>query len=291
LLQIRCRRFTTTQTTVSETDRVFYRLNKQVTPVNPNHLLLYALGLAAVLTLAFATWVLSVAKRNVAIVDSVWSLMFILEAGIYVFGSPAPSARGLLVVVLVSIWGLRLALHITVRSWGHGEDRRYQAIRARNEPGFAFKSLYLVFVLQAVMAWIIALPLLGAAIGSRPLGLLDAVGAALWLLGFVFEAGGDWQLNRFKANPSNRGKVMDRGLWRWTRHPNYFGDFCVWWGFYAIALSAGAWWSVVGPLLMSVLLMRVSGVTLLEKDIGERRPKYADYIRRTNAFFPGRPKR
>jgi len=213
--------------------------------------------------------------------------MFILEAWIYLLGTSAPSSRGLLVATLVSIWGLRLALHITVRSWGHGEDRRYQAIRARNEPGFALKSLYLVFALQAVLAWIISLPLLGAAIGSGGLGFMDVVGAVLWLVGFVFEAGGDWQLSRFKADPANRGKVMDRGLWRWTRHPNYFGDFCVWWGLYAIALSAGAWWSIPGPLLMSVLLMRVSGVTLLEKDIGERRPQYADYIRRTNAFFPG----
>ncbi|MEO9077776.1 MAG: DUF1295 domain-containing protein [Rhodanobacter sp.] len=259
--------------------------------MNPNNFVLYALGLGAVFALALATWLLSVAKRNVAIVDSVWSLMFILQACIYVFGTPAPTTRGLLMMALVSIWGFRLALHITVRSWGHGEDRRYQAIRARNQPGFAFKSLYLVFFLQAALAWVVALPLFGAAVGSRPLGLLDIAGAGLWLLGFGFEAAGDWQLSRFKANPANRGKVMDRGLWRWTRHPNYFGDFCVWWGFYVIALSAGAWWAVIGPLLMSTLLMRVSGVTLLEKDIGERRPNYADYIRRTNAFFPGRPRR
>jgi len=251
------------------------------------HIFLYVTGLVSVLTVAFLTWVISVIKRNVAIVDSVWSLMFILEAWIYLLGTSAPSSRGLLVATLVSIWGLRLALHITVRSWGHGEDRRYQAIRARNEPGFALKSLYLVFALQAVLAWIISLPLLGAAIGSGGLGFMDVVGAGLWLIGFAFEAGGDWQLSRFKADPANRGKVMDRGLWRWTRHPNYFGDFCVWWGLYAIALSADAWWSIPGPLLMSVLLMRVSGVTLLEKDIGERRPQYADYIRRTNAFFPG----
>ena len=259
--------------------------------MNSNNLLPYALGLGAVLALAVATWVLSVIKRNVAIVDSVWSLMFIVEACVYALGAPCRSARGLLVVALVSIWGLRLALHITVRSWGHGEDRRYRAIRARNEPGFALKSLYLVFILQAMLAWIISLPLFAATLGSRELGPLDAVGVGIWLLGFVFEAGGDWQLGRFKAETSNRGKVMDRGLWRWTRHPNYFGDFCVWWGLYVIALSAGAWWSVAGPLVMSVLLMRVSGVTLLEKDIGERRPEYADYIRRTNAFFPGRPRR
>ena len=112
-----------------------------------------------------------------------------------------------------------------------------------------------MFALQAVLAWIISLPLLGAVLDPGRLGPLDGAGAVLWLLGFVFEAGGDWQLARFKADPANQGKVMQRGLWRLTRHPNYFGDFCMWWGFYLIALSAGAWWSIVGPLLMSVLLL------------------------------------
>jgi steroid 5-alpha reductase family enzyme len=187
----------------------------------------------------------------------------------------------------VCIWALRLAAHITWRNWGHGEDRRYQAIRARNEPHFAFKSLYLVFALQAVLAWIISLPLFAPMTSASPLNLCDVIGATLWSVGFFFEAVGDWQLARFKANAANTGKVMDRGLWRYTRHPNYFGDFAVWWGFFLIALGGGAWWSVIGPLLMSVLLMRVSGVTLLEKDIGERTPEYRDYVRRTNAFFPG----
>jgi steroid 5-alpha reductase family enzyme len=255
-------------------------------------------GLPVVVLAAGATWVVSLFKRNVAIVDSLWSLMFLMLAYTYASLAPASGPRGLLTLVLVSVWGLRLALHITWRNWGHGEDRRYQAIRARNEPNFAYKSLYLVFVLQAALAWIISLPLLGALApagaahsGVRSgLGWLDYAGAALWLVGFLFEAGGDWQLVRFKADPANRDKVMDRGFWRLTRHPNYFGDFCVWWALYLLALAAGAWWSIVGPILMSVLLMRVSGVTLLEKDIGERRPKYADYVRRTNAFFPWLPR-
>ncbi len=257
--------------------------------------MIFLCGLPVVLLAACATWVLSLLKRNVAIVDSLWSLMFLLLGFTYALLAFASGPRGLLTLVLVSVWGLRLAVHITWRNWGHGEDRRYQAIRARNEPNFAFKSLYLVFALQAVLAWIISLPLLGAiatagAADPGALGWLDYAGAGVWLLGFVFEAGGDWQLVRFKADPANRDKVMDRGFWRLTRHPNYFGDFCVWWGLYLLALAAGAWWSIVGPLLMSVLLMRVSGVTLLEKDIGERRPKYADYVRRTSAFFPWLPR-
>jgi steroid 5-alpha reductase family enzyme len=137
------------------------------------------------------------------------------------------------------------------------------------------------------LAWLISLPLLGAALGRTELGWLDWAGVALWVLGFVFESVGDWQLARFKRDPANAGKVMDRGFWRWTRHPNYFGDFAVWWGFGLMGLAAGAWWGLIGPVIMSWLLLRVSGVALLERDIGQRRPEYAEYIRRTNAFFPG----
>ncbi len=255
----------------------------------------YFHGLLAAAAAAALVWPLSVYLRNVSIVDSLWSLLFILQGLVYVYdatdhGALSLTDRQIALLAMLCIWGLRLSIYITWRNKGHGEDRRYQAIRARNEPNFALKSLYRVFLVQAVIAWIISLPLLGAALGAAPLGPLDALAALLWLIGFVFEAGGDWQLARFQANPANAGKVMDRGFWRYTRHPNYFGDCCVWWGFFAFAMSAGAWWSVLGPILMSVLLLRVSGVALLEKDIGERRPQYADYIRRTPAFFPGRPK-
>jgi len=251
---------------------------------------IYLLGLGVVAVAALCTWVLSLVRRNVAIVDSLWSLMFVMAAATYAAAAPTIGPRALLVLILVSVWALRLSIYITVRNWGHGEDRRYQAIRARNQPHFEVKSLYLIFAFQALLAWVISLPLLGAILNPGPLGVLDIAGAGLWLVGFTFEAGGDWQLARFKADPANQGKVMDRGFWRYTRHPNYFGDFSVWWGLYLVAVAAGAWWSIIGPLGMSVLLMRVSGVTLLEKDIGERRPQYADYIRRTNAFFPGIPK-
>jgi len=251
---------------------------------------IYMQGLAVLAAAALCTWVFSLWRRNVAIIDSLWSLMFVLAAFTYAHAASRTGPRAILALVLVSVWALRLSLYITWRNWGHGEDRRYQAIRARNEPHFPIKSLYLVFGLQALLAWVISLPLLGAVLSPGPLGVLDWVGALLWMVGFAFEAGGDWQLARFKSAPTHRGKVMDQGLWRFTRHPNYFGDFCIWWGLYLLAVSAGAWWSVAGPALMSLLLMRVSGVTLLEKDIGERRPQYAEYMRRTNAFFPGKPK-
>jgi steroid 5-alpha reductase family enzyme len=248
---------------------------------------LWLTALPLLLGAAALTWVVSVRRRNVTIVDTLWPLLFVLAALAYVAAVPTGSARATLLVVLVSLWGTRLALYLAWRNRGHEEDRRYRDIRRRNEPNFALKSLWLIFGFQAVLAWVISLPLAGGIGSGTPLGPLDWVGVALWAVGMVFEAGGDWQLARFKADPANAGRVMDRGLWRYTRHPNYFGDFCVWWGFFLVALSGGAWWSIVGPLIMSFLLLRFSGVTLLEKDIGERRPAYADYIRRTNAFFPG----
>jgi steroid 5-alpha reductase family enzyme len=248
---------------------------------------LWLAALPFLLGAAALTWVVSAVKRNVTIVDTLWSLLFVIAAAVYVTAADAPSQRAWLVLCMVGLWGVRLAAYLAWRNRGHEEDRRYQAIRQRNEPNFALKSLWLIFGFQAVLAWIISLPLAGAIAGDAPLGLLDGLGVALWAVGLYFEAAGDWQLARFKADPGNTGRVMDRGLWRYTRHPNYFGDFCVWWGLYLVALSAGAWWTVVGPLIMSFLLLRFSGVRLLERDIGERRPAYAEYVRRTNAFFPG----
>lgn len=244
-------------------------------------------ALPVLLAAAAVTWVVSVIKRNVTIVDTLWSLLFVIAAVVYAGSVATPGPRAWLVLALVSVWGVRLAGYLAWRNRGHEEDRRYQAIRRRNEPNFAFKSLWLIFGFQAVLAWVISLPLAGAIAGEAPLGVFDALGIVLWGVGVFFEAAGDWQLARFKRDPANAGRVMDRGLWRYTRHPNYFGDFCVWWGFYLIALSAGAWWTIVGPLIMSFLLLRFSGVRLLERDISERRPSYAEYVRRTNAFFPG----
>jgi steroid 5-alpha reductase family enzyme len=250
----------------------------------------YLLALVLILGIAVAAWAISVAIRNVAFVDSLWSLFFLVAALVFAVAAWPLSARGLLVTVLVAIWALRLSIYITARNWGEPEDYRYQKIRANNEPGFAFKSLYIVFGLQGVLAWIIAMPLMPAIMKPGNIGLLEILAFSLWLVGFVFEAGGDYQLSRFKSDASNKGRVLNTGLWRFTRHPNYFGDFCIWWAFYLFAFAAGGWWTVVSPLLMSILLLKVSGVAMLEKTITQRRPDYADYIRRTNAFFPGLPK-
>ena len=247
----------------------------------------YFSALAVLLLASVAGWLFSVVRQNVTIVDSLWALFFLLAALTTAALTPLPGPRATLIIVLVAVWAARLSGYLTWRNWGKPEDHRYQAIRRRNEPGFTFKSLYLVFALQAVLAWIIAAPLAAGISSPSPLGLLDYAGVALWVFGFLFETIGDWQLTRFKAQPDNHGKVMDRGLWHYTRHPNYFGEACLWWGYWLIAASAGSWWTLFAPLLMSVLLLKVSGVALLEKDIGERRPAYRDYIARTNAFFPG----
>ena len=250
------------------------------------------LGLGAALFVALLTWLASLVQRDVSLVDRVWSLLVAAPAAAYAWAlPPGGDARFTVMVVLLVLWALRLAAYVTWRNWGHGEDRRYQIIRARNEPNFSLKSIYLVFVLQAVLAWLVCTPFLAALLHLGAWTALDAIGALVAAFGFAFEAIGDQQLASFKADPSNRGKVMDRGLWRYTRHPNYFGECCVWWGLFLLALSAGGWWSVVSPLVMTGLLLKVSGVALLEKDIGERRPQYRDYIWRTHAFFPAPPKK
>jgi steroid 5-alpha reductase family enzyme len=247
----------------------------------------WLLALPLLAFMAAAGWAVATARRNVGLVDIVWSLFFLGAALVYALSGRHDGPRAWLVLALVAVWALRLAVYLALRNWSAPEDHRYRAIRARNEPGFELKSLYLVFGLQALLAWLISAPLAAAIAGVGPLGPLDALGAALAAFGIAFEAAADAQLAAFKADPASSGRVMDRGLWRYTRHPNYFGEFCVAWGLWLIALAAGAWWTAFAPLLMSVLLLRVSGVALLEKDIGERRPAYRDYVATTNAFFPG----
>jgi steroid 5-alpha reductase family enzyme len=249
--------------------------------------LLWLTALPAVVLLALFAWGVATARRNAGLVDIFWPLFFLVAVAVYAAASVGLSPRATLVLALVAIWSLRLSIYLAARNWNAPEDHRYRAIRERNEPGFAWKSLYLVFGLQAALAWLISAPLAAAAGSASPLGVLDAAGAVLAVLGIGIEAVADAQLMRFKSDPANAGRVLDRGLWRYSRHPNYFGELLVWWGFFAIALGAGAWWTLFAPLLMTLLLLKVSGVALLEKDIGARRPAYREYMARTNAFLPG----
>lgn len=244
------------------------------------------------LGLALVLWSIATRLRDVSIIDCCWGAAFVIVAWVGLALNQPVSVRMLLLACLTTLWGMRLSLYLLRRKFGHAEDRRYRTMRDYHGPRFWWVSLFTVFLLQAGLVWFVALPLQRAAvIASRaPLGGWDVCGVALWLIGFVFEAGGDWQLARFQANPANIGQVLDRGFWRYTRHPNYFGDFCIWWGLYAIAAAGGAGGTILSPVVMTVLLLKVSGVALLEKSIGERRPEYTEYMRRTNAFFPGPPR-
>ena len=237
--------------------------------------------------LLFLTWAISLPAKDASIVDVAWGLGFVV-IGWVTFAQFPDDPLSIIPLAMVTIWGLRLGIYIGLRKRGKGEDYRYKSIRDKAPDTFPRDSLFKVFLLQALLLWLVSLPLqMGIAAPPSGVNVLVFSGILLWTIGFFFESVGDWQLARFKANPENQGKVMDQGLWRYTRHPNYFGDFCVWWGIYFLALAGGHWWTVVGPLVMTALLMRISGAALLEKTIGRRRPGYDEYAARTNAFFPG----
>ena len=252
---------------------------------------LYAIGGGVILGLMVILWVVSLALRNSSIVDVFWGTGFVITAWTYFVLTPGGlPARKLLLVALVTVWGLRLSLHILRRNWGKPEDFRYQKWRSENGARWWWLSFFQVFVLQGVLLWVISIPLLAAQFAAEPgLGLVDVLGVLVWAVGFYFESAGDAQLARFKADPANRGKVMTSGVWRTTRHPNYFGDAAQWWGYFLLALAAGGWWTVYAAVLMTFLLLRVSGVALLEKTMSER-PGYREYAAATNAFFPWFPR-
>lgn len=248
----------------------------------------------ATMAMMLMLWVVSLAIKNASIVDIFWGAGFAVIAIITFTQTNGYPTRKMLITSLAAIWGLRLAIHIGWRNYGKGEDFRYQAMRARIGKRFAMVSLFTVFGLQGVLMWVISLPLQIAQISLDPeyLTWLDFLGVILWVVGFLFEAIGDLQLTLFRVKPANKGKVMDRGLWAYTRHPNYFGDALLWWGFFLIALATPwGWWTVISPALMTTLLMKVSGVVLLEKTLVKTRPEYREYVRRTSAFFPRPPKR
>lgn len=239
-------------------------------------------------------WLVSLPLRNASIVDVWWGPGFAAIAVLTFLLTGGEHPRRLLLVAMPALFGLRLGAYLLWRNAGQGEDPRYAAMRRRAGGRFWIVSLGTVFALQGALMWIVSLPLQLGQLDPGParLGLLDALGTALFLVGFGFEAVGDWQLARFKADAANEGRVMDRGLWRYTRHPNYFGNFLLWWGIFVVALASplGAF-AIVGPALMTFLLLRVSGVALLERTIARRRPAYEAYRRRTSAFFPRPPRR
>jgi steroid 5-alpha reductase family enzyme len=239
-------------------------------------------------------WLASLALRDSSIVDSFWGVGFVaimLSVAAAVPGSLAP--RAWLLGGLVAAWGLRLSHYIFWRNRGKGEDYRYRMWREEAGAAWWWRSFFKVFLLQGVVMWLVAAPVV-AAVGAtpqRPLNWIDGLAVAVWLLGFVFEAAGDWQLSRFKRDAANKGRLFTGGVWRYTRHPNYFGDAAVWWGHFLVAAASGAWWTVFSPALMTFLLVRVSGVAMLESAMRDSKPGYREYIETTSAFFPLPPRR
>lgn len=253
----------------------------------------YAIGLAVTVGLMTLLWLLSLRLKNASIVDIFWGSGFVVAGWLFFALTPAGYLpRKLLIAGLVTIWGLRLSIHILLRNWGKPEDFRYQKWRREAGRRWGWQSYFQVFLLQGVLLWIISAPLLAAQLfsSSQKPGILDVLGMILWVVGFFFEAVGDYQLAHFRANPENKGQILSSGVWRYTRHPNYFGDSAQWWGYYLIAASAGGGWSIFSPILMTLFLLRVSGVTLLEKSLKER-PGYQEYIQSTSAFLPWFPRK
>jgi steroid 5-alpha reductase family enzyme len=254
---------------------------------------IYFSALIVILIPLVLLWMLSVVLRNVSIVDIFWGFGFILLAIFYFNTTAGFDLRKTIVLVLVSMWGLRLALYLAWRNLGKGEDYRYQQFRQRyGAHRYWWVSLFQVFLLQGVLIWVISLPLLGAQINNVNSGLtiFDWLGIVVWVVGFIFESVGDFQLARFKANPGNKGKVLSTGLWKYTRHPNYFGDSAVWWGFALLSVGAQSYWMIVGSIVMTLLIVKVSGVALLEKNLVGRSDEYKAYIKRTPVFIPWFPK-
>ena len=255
--------------------------------------MIYLQGLFLILSLMTALWIVSVVLKNVSIVDMFWGLGFVLVNTFYFFNTETTPAK-IVMLVLVAIWGLRLSIYLAWRNIGKPEDFRYQEFRIKyGEKNYWWVSYFQTFLLQGILMWMISLPLLGVNLysTSQHLNLTDYLGMLVWTVGFIFEAGGDLQLARFKMNKGNKGKVLKDGFWHYTRHPNYFGDSAVWWGYGLLVVSTGNYWFVAGSVIMTLLILKVSGVVLLEKSLTNQKPDYKDYILKTSSFIPWFPKK
>lgn len=252
-----------------------------------------AINFAVVMGCMILLWLISIVLRDVSFVDSFWAAGFVIVAGVTYYLTGGGTDRRLLIVTLTGIWGARLAAHLYLRWRREGPDGRYVALLKKAPGNVHWHSLKTVFLMQGPLLWIVSLPVQLGQIDTQPpdIGLLAIAGAILAAIGILLETIGDWQLTAFRADPANHGKVLDRGLWRYTRHPNYFGDTCVWWGLYLIAAeTVSGRWSIFGPLLLTWLLLKFSGVPLTERRVRRSRPDYEAYIKRTSAFIPWLPR-
>ena len=256
--------------------------------------MIYIQGLLLIISLMTFLWILSVYLRNVSIVDLFWGLGFIIVNAFYFFSSEAINIRQIVLFLIVTIWGLRLSIYLAWRNIGKGEDFRYREFRRKfGEFNYWWISYFQTFLLQGILMWIISVTLFGISISSNEtsLNIIDFIGILIWIIGFIFEAGGDFQMAKFKMNLLNKGKVLNTGFWRFTRHPNYFGDAAVWWGYGLLCIASGSPWYIIGSVIMTLLIIKVSGVALLEKTLKNQKPEYFAYIQKTNSFFPWFPKK
>lgn len=251
---------------------------------------------ASILLLSLMTllWILSVIIKNASIVDIFWGIGFVIVNAFYFSITENIYTRNIILLILVSLWGTRLSTYIGWRNIGKGEDFRYQQFRQNYGPQrYWWFSYFQVFLLQGILLMIISLPLLGAHhnTNSNNLNWLDYLGMLLWVIGFFFESVGDIQMALFKRKKENKGKVLNKGLWKYTRHPNYFGDSTVWSSYGIICMASGIYWPIIGSILMTILIIKVSGVYLLERSLKNKKPEYIEYIRKTSAFVPWFPKK
>jgi steroid 5-alpha reductase family enzyme len=255
-------------------------------------LYLFLLSGIVILVSMVLLWLLSLLLKNSSIVDIFWGIGFVIVTWLAFSQGSGYIPRKQLVAVLVTMWGLRLALHVFFRNWNQGEDFRYAKWREENGARWWWVSFFQVFLLQGFLMWIISVPLIAAETSGFPVIVtpLDVIGVVVWMIGFLFEMFGDLQLMSFKQNPKNKGKLLTKGLWKYTRHPNYFGETVLWWGYYIIALACGGWWTIFSPITMTYLLLKVSGVAMLERTM-KVKPGYEEYMRKTSAFFPWFPKK
>ncbi len=235
------------------------------------------------LTFGLLGWGLSLILKNVTHVDSMWALFPLLGSLISIKAFPLNLIQ-IIFSLLILLWSLRLFIYLTKRNWGKHEDKRYQVIRKNNEPYFKYKSLYIIFGLQALMASVLMISIIPIYSENLSLNPVSTIGIFIAFTGLVYESIADWQLSDFLKN--KKGQVMNKGLWRFSRHPNYFGEFLVWWGIYLISFNGLFSITILSPILMSLLLFKVSGAELLESTIVDRRQGYGNYIKTTSMFFP-----
>jgi len=257
-------------------------------------LTLFLQALLIIFIIVTLLWILSALIKNVSIIDLFWGLGFVIVNAVYFFNSGEIYTRKIILISLVSLWGLRLSIYLTWRNLGKGEDFRYQKFRQKyGAKRYWFISYFQTFLLQGALIMFISLPLLGTntQTNSNALNYLDYLGIIFFIIGFAFEAGGDLQLARFKKDKNNTGNVLNTGFWKYTRHPNYFGDSAIWWSFALFSIASGSYWTFIGAIGMTLLIIKVSGVALLEKSLNETKPQYREYIKKTNSFLPWFPKK